>query len=77
MPQRSRNSVPHGGRATDQRRRWDSNPRYREAVHRFSRPALSTTQAPLRAMEANDLSPTESGQMSVLVIEPISGCRFN
>src|SRR5208282_4601498 len=29
-------------------RRWDSNPRYREAVHRFSRPALSTTQAPLR-----------------------------
>jgi hypothetical protein len=31
-----------------QRRRRDSNPRYREAVHRFSRPALSTTQAPLR-----------------------------
>src|SRR5205807_6458118 len=30
-----------------QRRRWDSNPRYRKTVHRFSRPALSTTQAPL------------------------------
>jgi hypothetical protein len=33
---------------TYKRRRRDSNPRYREAVHRFSRPALSTTQAPLR-----------------------------
>src|SRR4051812_42455282 len=33
--------------AENQRRRWDSNPRYRDAVHRFSRPALSTTQAPL------------------------------
>ena len=30
------------------RRRRDLNPRYRKAVHRFSRPALSTTQAPLR-----------------------------
>jgi hypothetical protein len=30
-----------------QRRRWDSNPRYPDGVHRFSRPALSTTQAPL------------------------------
>ena len=30
------------------RRRWDSNPRNRRPVHRFSRPALSTTQAPLR-----------------------------
>ena len=37
----------------NQRRRWDSNPRYREAVHRFSRPALSTTQAPLRITGAH------------------------
>src|SRR5436190_20235692 len=41
-------SVGFSGSNEDQRRRRDSNPRYREAVHRFSRPALSTTQAPLR-----------------------------
>ena len=43
--------TPCRDRSSDvrrQRRRRDSNPRYRDAVHRFSRPALSTTQAPLR-----------------------------
>src|SRR4051794_21845436 len=41
-----RRTFPRFSKA-DQRRRWDSNPRYPGGVHRFSRPALSTTQAPL------------------------------
>src|SRR5262245_46625195 len=28
-----------GARTASERRRWDSNPRYRKPVHRFSRPA--------------------------------------
>ena len=41
--------IKQAAETGDWRRRWDSNPRYRDAVHRFSRPALSTTQAPLPA----------------------------
>jgi hypothetical protein len=54
------------------RRRWDSNPRYRDAVHRFSRPALSTTQAPLpiggrlaRAQRASGADSEEVGESTI------------
>ena len=43
--------------STNKRRRRDSNPRYPEGVHRFSRPALSTTQAPLRSGRGRAPSP--------------------
>src|SRR5207253_6142576 len=36
------------------RRGWDSNPRYRKAVQRFSRPPRSTTPAPLLGYSSSE-----------------------